>query len=212
MIVGVCGGSGSGKSTLSSALASRLGECVVLSLDDFYMDFSSLDFEARSKIDFDDPSSIDFASLLCVLDDIKSKRPGDDFECPQYDFATHTRRPTTKKLVLTTHVVLEGIMLFSRPDLVSRLDLKIFVDVDHDVRLLRRIKRDVAERGRSIEQVETQFLATVRAGHRLHVEPYKSQADLVVGEEITTVALDVLTTYLDATRLESKKRNKTQAA
>jgi uridine kinase len=192
VIVGIAGGTGSGKTTLARRIVAALpaGHALLLQHDDYYRDRSSLTPAEREVINFDEPAALENDRLAADLTELKAGRPVD---APQYDFATHTRRQATRRLEPCAVVVVEGILLFAVPELRDLFDLRLFVDTTDEVRLMRRIKRDLLERNRDITSVATQYFGTVRAMHELHVVPSKRHAHLIVPEETDNPqALDVI--------------------
>jgi uridine kinase len=192
IVVGIAGGTGSGKTTLARKVVAALpaGRALLLQHDDYYRDRSHLPPAEREVINFDEPEALENDRLAVDLVDLKA---GLAVEAPQYDFATHTRRAATRRLEPCAVVVVEGILLFAVPVLRDLFDLRLFVDTADDVRLLRRIERDLLERGRAIESIKAQYLGTVRAMHELHVVPSKRYAHLVIPEETENPqALDVI--------------------
>ncbi|MEY2988290.1 MAG: hypothetical protein RJB13_1811 [Pseudomonadota bacterium] len=182
VLVGVSGGSGSGKTTFCRELVEWVGaeNVVHFKQDNYYRDLSHLTPEQRDAVNFDHPSALDF-SLLC--DHLVRITNGQVVEIPTYDFATHTRHAQTLELAPKPIVLLEGILIFSQPEILELLSHSIFVEAPELLRLERRIKRDVAERGRTTESVELQFYSTVAPMHELFVEPTKVCADKVVSGE-----------------------------
>ncbi len=176
---GICGGSGSGKTTLTRRLRARLGErsVSVLNFDAYYRDLSHVTPNERSLRNYDHPDALDHKLFIGHLD---SLRAGIGIELPVYDFATHTLNGHAESVAAAPLVVVEGILLFAFPEVVSRLGLTVFLDVPEPVRLQRRIRRDVAERGREPDDVRHQFAATVRPMHDIFVQPHLDEADLVV--------------------------------
>lgn len=191
LLIGIAGGTGSGKTTLASRLVDELGDGVaMLAHDWYYRDRSGLPEGERASINYDEPSALDNALLVQHL---ASLREGRAVECPQYDFATHTRRAETRRVEPARIVAVEGILLFAIPELCAAFDLRIFVDTDDDIRLMRRITRDIVERQRDITSIESQYYGSVRPMHVLHVAPSKRQAHLVVPEGGENAqALDVI--------------------
>ena len=181
MIIGICGGSGSGKTTVARNLVEVLGRdrTVLLAQDSYYKDNNILPIEERAKINFDHPESVDFDLLVEHLNTLKLNRP---IDCPRYDFNQHLRSATTFRLEPKPVIVLEGILIYYDPRLRDLFDLKVYVDTDADIRFIRRLKRDVRERGRSIESVIEQYLHSVRSMHQEFVEPGKKLADIVLLE------------------------------
>jgi uridine kinase len=195
-VIGVAGGTGSGKTTLARALVEALpvGSATLLAHDCYYRDRSHLTPEQRVDLNFDEPLALDNDLLV---QHISVLRTGQAIDCPDYDFVSHTRRPNCRRIQPSPIIVIEGILLFAVPSLRDALDLRVFVDTDDDVRLLRRIRRDVNERGRDLASVENQYLNSVRPMHRLHVEPARVHADLIIPHGgRNRAALAVLTTYL----------------
>ena len=180
IVIGIAGGSGSGKTTLMKNLINRFQDDVsVLSHDNYYRPFSEFTSEERRKINYDHPDA--FETELMV-EHLRQLKEGKAIQCPIYDYATDSRTDQTTTVEPRKVILVEGILIFENKELCSQMDIKIFVDTDADVRLCRRIKRDVAKRGRSIESVLTQYLTTVKPMHEQFVEPSKKNADLVVLE------------------------------
>lgn len=192
LVVGIAGGTGSGKTTVAHKLAAALpaGSCVTLEHDAYYRDQSHLPEHERAKINYDHPGSLE-SSLLA--EHLRELRAGRAVEVPIYDFATHTRRFETRHVDPARVIIVEGILTFAEPELRDQLDIKIFVDTDADIRLMRRIRRDLEHRGRTFQSVRDQYYATVRPMHIEHVEPSKRWADLIVPEGgDNKIALDVI--------------------
>jgi uridine kinase len=191
LIVGIAGGSGSGKTTVAHKLAASMpGRAVTIEHDAYYRDQAHLTFDERVKINYDHPASLE-SDLLAVH--LRSLRDGKAVDIPIYDFATHTRAAATRRIEPARVVIVEGILVFAEAVLREQMDIKIFVDTDSDIRLIRRIRRDLEQRGRSFQSVRDQYYSTVRPMHIEHVEPSKRWADLIVPEGgNNTVALDVL--------------------
>lgn len=182
VVVGVSGGSGSGKTTFCRELVARLGEERVLHLkqDNYYRDLSHMSPQERDAVNFDHPEALEFELLSAHLKQLLS---GQSIDVPEYDFATHTRKPTALRFLPQPVVLIEGILIFSQPKIFEQLAYSYFVDTCEDVRLERRIKRDVAERGRTPASVRAQFFATVAPMHNLYVEPCKTKARIVISGE-----------------------------
>lgn len=177
LIISIGGGSGSGKTFLANHLKERLGErCSILSYDNYYKDQGHLSVSDRAKVNYDDPNTLDSALFIKHL---KMLKEGKTIEVPQYDFATHTRKEETTSLKPNEIIIAEGILVYSSKDMKDQYDYKIFVDADPDIRLVRRIRRDVKERGRTVESVLNQYLTSVRPSHLLYVEPSKKDAEYV---------------------------------
>ena len=192
LFIGIAGGSGSGKTTLAERLAEHFGDRLsLLRHDDYYKAQSSLTLEERATLNFDHPDAFDTDLLIEHLDELRS---GHDIDCPIYNYSLHDRDGATRKVCANEVIVLEGILIFENPELLRRLDIKIFVDTDADVRILRRLKRDVSERGRSMDSVISQYFATVKPMHEAFVEPSKRNADIIVPEGgMNRVALEMIT-------------------
>lgn len=191
-LVGISGGSGSGKTTLAAAIHERLGNrrSTVLSLDTYYKDLSRLPLKERAAVNFDHPDALD---VQLLTQQIRQLGCGQTVEVPRYDFTIHTRRPETLTLQPKTVVLIEGILLFALDSIRSLLDLKVFVDVPPDIRFIRRLVRDIQERGRTVDSCIQQYYATTRPMHFAWVESSKGFADIVVsGEE----KVETLTTLL----------------
>ena len=192
LFIGIAGGSGSGKTTLAERLAEYFGDRLsLLRHDDYYKAQSSLTLEERATLNFDHPDAFDTDLLIRHLDEL---RAGRDIDCPIYNYSLHDRDGATRRVCANEVIVLEGILIFENPELLRRLDIKIFVDTDADVRILRRLKRDVSERGRSMDSVMSQYFATVKPMHEAFVEPSKRNADIIVPEGgMNRVALEMIT-------------------
>jgi uridine kinase len=176
-IIGLSGGSGSGKTFLAHAIMTNLShEVSILSYDNYYKDQSALPLDKRALVNFDDPSSLDEELFIKHLLAI---RKGQTVQVPQYDFSTHTRKPIAQAFVPTEIVIVEGIMTLQIPDPKSYYDFTVYVDADPDIRLARRIMRDTAERGRTVNSVIYQYLTSVKPMHIKYVEPHKAEADFV---------------------------------
>jgi uridine kinase len=182
VVVGVSGGSGSGKTTFCKELVAMLGDDAVqhLKQDNYYRDLSHLSPMERDAVNFDHPQALEFSLLSNHLESLSS---GQEVEVPDYDFSTHTRRPKTSRLQVKPVILIEGILIFSQPEILSRLSYSIFVDAPEQVRLERRIRRDIEERGRTAESVRAQFFSTVAPMHDIFVEPSKQKAQWVISGE-----------------------------
>ena len=191
MIIGIAGGTGSGKTTLTEKLKAEFGEDVsVLYHDNFYKSHSEMPYEQRTKLNYDHPDA--FETDLMIRD-IQALRRGETVRCPVYDYTIHDRSGETVEVRPTKVIIVEGILIFENQALRELMDIKIFVDTDADVRILRRIMRDVKKRGRSLDSVVKQYLTTVKPMHEQFVEPSKRFADIVVLEGgHNLVALDMI--------------------
>ena len=191
MIIGIAGGTGSGKTTLTEKLKAEFGEDVsVLYHDNYYKSHSEMPYEERTKLNYDHPDA--FETDLMIRD-IQALRRGETVRCPVYDYTIHDRSGETVEVRPTKVIIVEGILIFENQALRELMDIKIFVDTDADVRILRRIMRDVKKRGRSLDSVVKQYLTTVKPMHEQFVEPSKRFADIVVLEGgHNLVALDMI--------------------
>ena len=191
MIIGIAGGTGSGKTTLTRKLLETFGEDVsVVYHDNYYKRLDELTYEERCKVNYDHPDS--FETDLMV-EDLKRLATGETIYCPVYDYTIHNRSNDFVEVRPTKVVIVEGILIFEHTALRDLMDIKIFVDTDADVRILRRILRDVKERGRSLESVISQYLTTVKPMHEQFVQPSRQYADIVVPEGgHNLVALDMI--------------------
>ena len=191
MIIGIAGGTGSGKTTLTRRFKERFGGHVsVLYHDNYYKQHDDMPFEERCKLNYDHPDAFDTDRMI---QDIQALRRGETVHCPTYDYTVHNRSAETVEVHPTKVILIEGILIFENKELRDLMDIKIFVDTDADVRILRRILRDVKERGRSLDSVVEQYLTTVKPMHEQFVEPSKRCADIIVlegGHNI--VALDMI--------------------
>lgn len=180
IIIGIAGGSGSGKTTLANNIAAHFGDRIaMLRHDDYYKKNTDLPLEERAKINYDHPSAFDTELLLEHLDALKNGSP---VNCPIYDYSMHDRGQDIRIVEPADVIILEGILIFENKEVLSRLDIKVFVDTDPDVRILRRIIRDVKERGRTLDSVAMQYLGTVKPMHEAFVEPSKKFADVIIPE------------------------------
>ena len=181
LVIGVAGGTGSGKTTVVSEIQDAVSDdnVVVVHQDNYYRDYGHLPLEERARVNFDHPDAIE-AEL--VEQHVRDLTAGRSVEVPIYDFETHTRSEDTSTLAPARVVIIDGILVLAEAGLRALMDIKIFVDTDPDLRLIRRIDRDVRERGRTVESVVEQYQATVRPMHLQFVEPSKRHADLIVPE------------------------------
>lgn len=190
-VIGIAGGTGSGKTTLTNALVSHFqGQAAVIYHDNYYKRHEGMTYDQRSRLNYDAPEAFDNDLMVEHLRELLAGNP---IDCPIYDYTIHNRSDETVRIEPRSVLIIEGILIFVDDRLRELCDIKLFVDTDADVRILRRIKRDVIERGRTIESVEKQYLATVKPMHELYVEPSKRTADLIIPEGGTNlVALDIL--------------------
>jgi uridine kinase len=192
VVIGIAGGTGSGKTTVAEAIVRRIGpeRIALIQQDSYYKDQSHLPMEERVRINYDHPDSIDTALLIRHLQELIAGRP---VEVPIYDFTTYTRTPHTRRVEPRPAILVEGILVFVEKALRDLFDIKIYVDADPDIRFIRRLQRDLAERGRTLESVIQQYLSTVRPMHLEFVEPSKRYADIIIPEGgFNTVALDMI--------------------
>ncbi|MDD7384511.1 MAG: uridine kinase [Actinomycetaceae bacterium] len=191
LVIGVAGGTGSGKTTLTNEISRHFpGQTSVIYHDNYYVPHDDIPISERAKLNYDSPDAFDNELMVEQLGQLIGGQPIDS---PTYDYAHHTRAAQTIHIEPKPVIIVEGILIFAEPAICRLLDIKIFVDTDADVRILRRIKRDVIERGRTLQSVEEQYLNTVKPMHELYVEPSKRKADLIVPEGgRNLVALDML--------------------
>lgn len=190
-IIGVSGGSGSGKSTLARALCEfwTTKNAIVIDQDSYYCDQSHLSIEERNKLNFDEPNSVDFALLFNQIKELRNNR---SIKKPSYSFKNHVRVKKTTKIKPHKFIIVEGILIYTYSKLLKLFDLKIFLNIEADIRLLRRINRDCNERGRTLKNVITQYLDTVKPMHEKYVSPIMQNADLIftknsISEQIETI-------------------------
>jgi uridine kinase len=198
IIIGVAGGTGSGKTTVSEAILDRVGrdQIAYLQHDSYYRDRSDVPFEERAKANFDHPDALDSELLAQHLSSLKAGRA---VEVPVYDFTTHTRKPETGRIQPRKVVLVEGILIFAEKTLRDLMDIKVFVDTDADLRFIRRLQRDMAERGRTVESVIRQYTETVRPMHLEFVEPSKRYADVIIPEGgFNVTAIDMIVVKVNA--------------
>ena len=191
LVIGIAGGTGSGKTTLMNNIMEQFsGMVTVLSHDNYYKRHDELTFEERSGLNYDEPDAIE-TSLM--VEHLKKLRSGQSIDCPVYDFTRHNRSDETIRLESKPVIIVEGILIFENEPLRNLMDIRLFVDTDADVRLCRRIKRDVTKRGRTLESVLNQYQTTVKPMHEKYVEPSKKYANLVIPEGgKNVVALDMI--------------------
>ena len=181
VIIGIAGGSGSGKTTLTNRLWKQFGpdEVSVLNHDSYYKRHDELPYEERCKLNYDHPDSFDTPLLV---EHLKALRAGQPVKVPIYDYSIHNRTDRSVTVYPAPVIIVEGILIFASPELCEQMDMKVYVDTDADVRILRRIMRDVKQRGRTLDSVVEQYLTTVKPMHEQFVEPSKRKADLIVPE------------------------------
>jgi uridine kinase len=192
LVIGIAGGTGSGKTTIANVIIGRVGtqHIAYIPHDAYYKDLKDLPVVQRDQINFDHPDSLDTHLLIQHLKLLKDWKP---IEHPVYDFKTHTRTERTITIQPQSVIIVEGILVFSEHSLLQQFDVKIFVDTDPDIRFIRRLQRDIAERGRTTESVIRQYQTTVRPMHLEFVEPSKRYADVIIPEGgLNTVAMDMV--------------------
>lgn len=198
LVIGIAGGSGSGKTTVAQEILQRVGpdQIAFLQHDSYYKDLSGLPPAQRVEVNFDHPNSLETELLIGHVADLRDGKP---VEVPIYDFATHSRTTRTFTVQPRRVVLVEGILIFTEAALRNMFDVKIFVDTDSDLRFIRRLQRDIAERGRTTESVIKQYQLTVRPMHMEFVEPSKRYADLIIPEGgFNTAALDMVVARVNA--------------
>lgn len=190
MIIGIAGGTGSGKSTFTNRLKDYFkDEAAVVYHDNYYRRQDEVSFEDRKKVNYDHPDSLETDLMLKHLKMLKNGQPVD---CPVYDYSQHNRSDKTIRIEPKKIILVEGILLLADPRIRELLDIKIYVEADADERILRRIVRDVKERGRDLDNIVDQYLTTVKPMHYLYVEPTRALADLVINSGMNDVAFDVV--------------------
>ncbi len=197
IVIGIAGGTGSGKTTIAQKLIERFRDDVsVINHDNYYKEHHSMSFEDRCKLNYDHPDAFDTDMLIDALRELKA---GHSVTCPIYDFSIHDRLVETTTVHPSKVIIVEGILIFQNEELCRQMDIKIYVDTDADVRILRRIIRDVRDRGRNLESVINQYLTTVKPMHEMFVEPSKRNADIIIPEGGNNiVALDIITERVKA--------------
>ena len=204
MIIGIAGGTGSGKTTITKKLIHKFGDDVtVVHHDSYYKAHHEMPYEERCKLNYDHPNSFDTDMLIS---DIVKLKNGEEIVCPVYDFTIHDRSEETVIIKPARVVIVEGILIFADRELCDLMDIKIFVDADADERMLRRITRDVRDRGRSLDSVIEQYLTTVKPMHEQFVEPSKRNADIIIPQGgHNRVALDMVIKRVQAHLAEGEQ-------
>jgi len=205
LVIGIAGGSGSGKTTVAQVVLERVGteRIAFLAHDAYYRDLSNLSLSKRANVNFDHPDSLESELLI---EHIKMLRTGQPIAMPVYDFKTHSRTSKTIRIEYQPVILVEGILIFAEPDLRDMFDVKIFVDTDADIRFIRRLKRDIEERGRTVASVMEQYLKTVRPMHLEFAEPSKRYADVIIPEGgFNIVALDMVVARIEELLLQEGK-------
>ncbi|QDO95536.1 uridine kinase [Formosa sediminum] len=197
LIIGLTGGTGCGKTTVVNQILNELPEAEVgiISQDSYYNDTSHLSYDERKRINFDHPKSIDFDLLVTHLKLLKAGQP---IEQPVYSFVKHNRTGDTVLTHPRKVMIVEGILIFTHPDIRELFDIKIFVHADSDERLIRRLKRDIAERGRDLDEVLNRYQTTLKPMHQQFIEPMKEYADIIIpNNKFNTVAIDIVRTIIN---------------
>lgn len=196
MLIGIAGGTGSGKSTFTNRIKKQFGDDVtVIYHDNYYRCRDDIPFEERKKINYDHPDALETDMLI---EHIKQLKAGKSVVCPVYDFSVHNRSDKTVVIKPSKVILVEGILVLQNPELCDLLDIKIFVEADADERILRRVLRDVEERGRDLRGIIDQYLTTVKPMHYRFVEPSKAKADIVINSGLNDVAYDIVSTKIQA--------------
>lgn len=208
LVIGIAGGSGSGKTTVANVILERVGAAGIayIAHDAYYKDLSSLPENQRAAVNFDHPDSLDTPLLI---EQIHLLKKWQSIDLPIYDFKVHRRTSSTMRVDPKPVILVEGILIFVEPILRQLFDVKIFVDTDPDIRFIRRLQRDILERGRSTESVVKQYLSTVRPMHLEFVEPSKRYADVIIPEGgLNLVAMDMVVARIEA--LLNSQKNTTE--
>lgn len=180
LVIEIAGGSGSGKTTLTNQIAAQfLEQVTVIKHDNYYKAHDDMDYDERSRLNYDHPNAFD---TELMIEHLKALKQGKSVECPIYDYTIHNRSKDTITIAPNKVIIVEGILIFENKDLCDLMDIRIFVDTDADLRIIRRIQRDVMERARSLESVINQYLETVKPMHEQYVEPSKKNANVIVPE------------------------------
>ena len=196
IMIGIAGGTGSGKSTFTNRLKEYFGDDVtVIYHDNYYKSRDDMTYEERTKVNYDHPDSLETELLI---EHLKMLKEGKSVECPIYDFTQHNRSNKSYTIEPSKIFLIEGILIFSDEKLRDLFDIKVFVEADADERILRRIIRDVKERGRDLNNIMEQYLTTVKPMHALYVEPTKNTADIIINSGMNDVAFDIMRTKIES--------------
>ena len=211
MIIGICGGTGSGKTTVANRILESVSrdEVIFLQQDSYYRNLDQLPLDYRRIANFDHPDAIDNDLLVGHLRALKAGRA---VEVPLYDFKTHSRRPETLHVEPQPIIIIEGILIFAEPRLLDEMDIKVYVDTPDDIRFIRRLRRDIAERGRTLDSVVEQYLESVRPMHQQFVEPSKRCADVIIPEGGHNLVSISLISGRIRERLADARRTRAEAA
>ncbi len=194
-LIGIAGGSGSGKTTFANDLRQIRRDLAYVSFDNYYKDLSHLSPEKRALVNFDEPGAFD---LDLLVSDLKKLKNNEAIEMPDYDFTSHNRTAKTTVVKPEKFILLDGLFTFSVPAVAALCDLKIYMETPADIRLARRVQRDIASRGRRLEDIIRQYETTVKPMHMIYIEPYKNQADIMIPDGGQKTALAVINAYLDS--------------
>lgn len=194
-IIGIAGGTGSGKSTFTNRIKARFGDEVsIIYHDSYYKRQDGVPFEERKHVNYDHPDAFETDLLIEHLKQLKS---GKEIQCPVYDYADHNRTDETVLIKPSRIIIIEGILCMQNEELRSMMDIKVFVEADADERILRRVLRDVEERGRDIRGIIEQYLTTVKPMHYVYVEPTRAMADIVINSGLNDVAFDIMSAKIE---------------
>ena len=189
IIIGIAGGTGSGKSTFTNRLKNEFGDQVAVVYHDNYYKLQDIPFEERKKVNYDHPDALE---TDLMIEHLKLLKAGQAIDCPVYDYSIHNRSDKTLHIEPKKIIIVEGILLLADPRVRDLIDIKVFVEADADERILRRIVRDVKERGRDLDNIVQQYLTTVKPMHYLYVEPTKARADIIINSGMNDVAFDIM--------------------
>ena len=211
MIIGICGGTGSGKTTVANRILEsvRQEEVIFLQQDSYYRNLDQMPLDYRRQVNFDHPDAIDNDLLV---EHLRALKRGEAVELPLYDFKTHSRKDETLHMNPRPIIIIEGILVFAEQRLLDEMDIRVYVDTPDDIRFIRRLRRDVAERGRTVESVIEQYLATVRPMHMQFVEPSKRSADVIIPEGGHNLVSIALISGRIRERLADERRRTSEAA
>ena len=194
-VIGIAGGTGSGKSTFTNRLKEQFGDKIaVIYYDNYYRAQDDVPFEERKKVNYDSPDSLETDLMISHL---RALKEGKTIECPTYDYTVHNRSKETVVIEPRKVIIVEGILALENEELLNLIDIKVFVEADADERILRRVVRDVKERGRDVEDIARQYLTTVKPMHYVYVEPTKYLADLVINSGMNDVAFELMKTKIE---------------
>lgn len=194
-IIGIAGGTGSGKSTFTNRIKARFGDEVsIICHDSYYKRQDGVPFEERKHVNYDHPDAFETDLLI---EHLKQLKAGKEIQCPVYDYADHNRTNKTVLIKPSRIIIIEGILCMQNEELRSMMDIKVFVEADADERILRRVLRDVEERGRDIRGIIEQYLTTVKPMHYVYVEPTRAMADIVINSGLNDVAFDIMSAKIE---------------